>query len=45
MRRSRAVGLALSGLLGLGLQTLAACGGADVPVNDEAEIANPASVY
>jgi len=45
MRRSRAGRLVLSGLLGLGLLGLTACGEADVPVNDETEIANPASVY
>jgi putative hemolysin len=45
MMRSSAVRLALSGLLGLGLLGLAACGGRSAPVEDEAQLANPASVY
>jgi putative hemolysin len=45
MKRARAVRVVLSGLLGLGLLAQAACGGAGAPVEDDAEIANPASVY
>lgn len=43
MRRSRGVGLALFGLLGM--LGLAACGGDDAPVEGGTELANPASVY
>jgi putative hemolysin len=45
MTRSRAGRVVLAGLLGLGLLGLAACGGGGVPVEDGAEVANPASVY
>ena len=45
MRRSPVPRLVLPSLLGLGLLGLAACGAGEVPVNDEAELANPASVY
>jgi putative hemolysin len=45
MRGSRAVRLVLSSLLGLCLLGLVACGGGGDPVEDEAEIANPASVH
>jgi putative hemolysin len=45
MRRPRAGRVVLPGLLGLGLLGLAACGGGGAPVEDEAEIANPASVH
>lgn len=45
MKRSRAVRLVLPGLLGLGMLGLAACGGGDAPVEDGAEVANPASVH
>jgi uncharacterized protein len=44
MRRPRAVRVVLPGLLGLVLG-LAACGGGGDPVEDEAEIPNPASAH
>jgi len=44
MRRSSAVRLVLSGLAGLGLLGLAACGGVN-DADEEAQLANPASVY
>jgi putative hemolysin len=45
MSRSPAFQFILPGLLGLGLLGLAACGGGGAPFEDEAEIANPASVH
>jgi putative hemolysin len=45
MRHSRGLRLVLPGLVGLGLLGMAACGGGNVPVEDEAGIANPASVH
>jgi len=45
MGRARAVRFVRSGMLGLGLLGLAACGGEGAPGEDGAEVANPATVY
>lgn len=45
MTRSGARRPALPALLGLSLLGLAACSGQDLPLEDDAEIANPASVH
>lgn len=45
MGRSRARQFVLPGLIGLGMLAMTACGEGGPPVEREAEIANPASVY